>query len=131
MTLSKCTNRILALILCCSVITVLSGNYAYAKHFHKKGKNKPVVTTTSEPVEIDEEFKGEFKYFDPEEEKAKEKEQKKIQKIEKKHQKLKNKKDKLEKKAEESQNKIEIYKKYTEDLKNSFLPANSSNPDNE
>lgn len=128
--MSNCT-KIIALMLCCSVLIIFFDSYAFAKPSHKKGKNKPVVTTTSEPVEIDEEFKGEFKYFDPEEEKAKEKEQKKIQKIEKKHQKLKNKKDKLEKKAEESQNKIEIYKKYTEDLKNSFLPANSSNPDNE
>jgi len=83
----------------------------------------------TEPVEIDEEFKGEFKFFDPEEEKIKLKEEKAAKKLEKKQKKLQNKKAKLEKKSQDSQNKIELYKKYTEDLKNSFLPANTQNTD--
>ncbi|MBO7673245.1 hypothetical protein J6S88_07560 [bacterium] len=130
MKLSKCT-KITAIILCCAILTGLSCDYAYAKHKSKNKKNKTVVTITGEPVEIDEEFKGEFKYFDPKEEKIKLKAEKKAAKLEKKHRKLEKKKNKLEIKTQESQNKIEKYKKYTEDLKNSFLPANTSNTDEE
>lgn len=128
--MSKCI-KITAVILCCAIFTGLSCNLAYAKRASNKGKNKPVMTARPEPVEIDDEFKGEFKYFDPVEEKIKLKEEKKAAKLEKKQKKIEKKKKKLENKILESQNKIELYKKYTEDLKNSFLPANAQNADTE
>ena len=121
MKLSKCTK----IAVLCLIFTVLTCPFAQGKIPHKS-KNKPIVTTGAQPFEINEEFKGEFEYFDAEEEKLKAKENKSASKIEKKHQKLINKKKKLEQKQQQSAENIKKYTNYIEQLKNSFLPANNN-----
>lgn len=118
MKLSKCIKISLILALCTLFFCPVSD----AKRLTK---NKPVLTTSAQPFEIDEEFKGEFKYFNAAEEKLKAKEQKAVFKTQKKHQKLLNKKQKLEQKKEKSSDNIKKYAEYKENLKNSFIPTNN------
>lgn len=115
--MSKCTK----IAVLCLIFTIMICPFAHEK-ISRKSKNKPVVTTGAQPFEIDEEFKGEFEYFDAEAEKLKAKEQKSASKIEKKHQKLINKKKKLEQKRQKSADNIQKYTDYKEQLKNSFIP---------
>lgn len=117
----KCTK----IAVLCLILTFLFCPFANGK-ISRKSKNKPVVTTGAQPFEIDEEFKGEFEYFDAEAEKLKVKELKSTLKIEKKHQKLTNKKKKLEKKRQQSLDNIKNYTNYEDNLKNSFIPEKSS-----
>ena len=122
MKLSECI-KICVLFIICAVFLCPAGD---AKKLSKNAKNKPAAFTSAQPFEIDEEFKGEFKYFDAKEEKLKLKEEKKNLKIEKKHQKLLKKKKKLEQKKQRSTLNVQKYTDYKEKLENSFLPNETS-----
>ena len=120
MKLSECTKFGVLFIICTVFLCPLADGKKAAQN--KKDKPAPVAT----PFEIDEEFKGEFVYFDAKEEKLKLKEEKKNLKVEKKHQKLLKKKKKLEQKKQKSTLNVQKYTDYKEKLENSFLPNETS-----
>ena len=122
MKLSECIKICILFIICAVILCPVCD----AKKLSKNAKNKPAAFTSAQPFEIDEEFKGEFEYFDAKEEKLKLKEEKKNLKKEKKHQKLVKKKKKLELKKEKSTGNVQKYTNYRKKLENSFLPSNNS-----
>ena len=119
MKLSECTKIWVLFIIC----TVCLCPLADGKKSAASDSGKP--TSVAKPFEIDEEFQGDFKYFDAKEEKLKLKEEKKNLKVEKKHQKLLKKKKKLEQKKQRSTLNVQKYTDYKEKLENSFLPNNA------
>ena len=118
MKLSKCIKILLVFIFCLLLLCPL----VEAKSSSRQHKKASVVTINAEPFEIDEEFKGEFEYFDSGAEKLKTKENKAAYKKEKKQRAIRNKKQKLEQKRQNSENNIEKYNEYKEQLENSFRP---------
>ena len=84
MKLSKCIKILSVFIFC----LLLLCPFVEAKSSSRQKKNASVVTIPAEPFEIDEEFKGEFEYFDAGAEKLKLRAEKSAAKVEKKHQKF-------------------------------------------